>query len=108
MITYNKNNNLQEGDSIDNEETEKKKFYTLAAEIATFGALLQADKSKRSEILNKQEIIDNLLAVTAHHQTDPVLLTSICVFAKRLLEVHEVKTSQASMERYMRQMQNLV
>ena len=102
MIIYNKNNNLQDGDGAENEETEKRKFYTLAAEINCLGALLKAEKTKRTEITLKQDIIENLLAVTSHHMTDPILLTSINIFAKRLLEVEEVKTSQMQMERYMR------
>jgi len=79
----------------------------LAAEIDCLGGLLKAEV-KKQEILTKQDLIENLLSLAAHHMTDPVLLSAICRFAKRLFKVDREKMPQGLMESCLKQMHNCV
>lgn len=72
---------MRDENAKDNNETVKLKYFTIAAEIDCLGALLEAEEVKRAIIINNP-MIDELLRITSHHRTDPVLLTSICKFAK--------------------------
>ena len=78
---YKKNNDLKDEDSKDTEEKVKQKYLTLAAEIDCLGGMLEAERSKREPIL-KDPLLDEMLQIASHYKTDPVLLTSICKFAR--------------------------
>lgn len=107
MHIYKKNNDLKDEGSKDTEDKLKKKYLTLAAEIDCLGGLLEADLAKREAII-KDQIIDEMLQITSHYKTDPVLLTSICKFAKQLFTREEIKSNQVVIEPKLKKMQNLV
>lgn len=91
MYVYKKNNDLKEEDSKETDEMIKLKYLTLAAEIDCLGALLEAEKQKREGII-KDQLLDDMLQIASHYKTDPVLLTSICKFAKQFFSRDEIRT----------------
>jgi|LauGreDrversion4_2_1035121.scaffolds.fasta_scaffold565469_3 hypothetical protein len=81
MQIYKKFNDLKAPDSKEIESKVKLKYLNLAAEINCLGGLLEANQQKR-KIIVEDPLIDDLLQITSHYKTDPVLLTSICHFAR--------------------------
>jgi hypothetical protein len=75
----------------------------LSVEIDCFGGLLEADRTIRENLV-KDPLIDELLQVTSHFQTDPVLLTSICKFAKALFSREEIRSNHHSLEPKLKKM----
>jgi len=80
---------------------------TLGAEINCLAGLLEADQPRRESIIN-DPLLDDLVQITSHYMTDPVLLASICRFAKQLFSREEVKTEPSYLESKLKRMQNLV
>jgi hypothetical protein len=80
MYIYKNVNDLKDEDSKDTDADVRLKYLTLAAEIDCLGGLLEADKTRREQII-KESLLDELLQIASHYKTDPVLLTSICKFA---------------------------
>ena len=56
----------------------------------------------------KDPLLDELLQITSHYKTDPVLLTAICKFAKQLFSREELKNNHFLLEPKVKKMQNLV
>lgn len=87
---YKKNNDLKEEDSKETEKQIKQKYLALSAELDCLGSLLKAEKSK-AEHIYKDPVIDEILAISSHYKTDPILLTSICRFALKLFTLKEMQ-----------------
>ncbi len=80
---------------------------TLAAEISCLGGLLNASIEKRSTII-KEQVIDDLLSIISHYKTDPVLLASVCRFAKQIFSRPEIIKNNEYVASKVKKMQNLV
>lgn len=78
----------------------------MSVEIDCFSGLLEADRNQRENLV-KDPLVDELLQITSHFQTDPVLLTSICQFAKSLFLRDEIKNNHHMLEPKLKKMQNL-
>ena len=65
------------------------KYNTLAAEITTLGGLMNAGGTNRAKILNDTVVLD-LLSISGHTKTDPILLRAICTFAYDVFESDEI------------------
>ena len=78
MQTYKKTNDLS--DFYSQSTSLELKYLTLADEITCLASLLQAEEQLRSSIL-RDPLVDDILIILSHYQTDPVLLTSVCKFA---------------------------
>ena len=83
------------------------KYLTLAAEINCLGGLLEASPEKRLFII-KDPVVDDLLSIISHYKTDPVLLSSICRFAKQLFSRKELINNHDLLAPKVKKMQNLV
>lgn len=88
---YKKWNDLKADDSSETEAHVKLRYLTLAAEINCLGGLLEARIELRKDIVY-DPLIEDLLMITSHYKTDPVLLTAICKFARQLFSREEVRT----------------
>ena len=67
-------------------------YQTFAAEITTFGSLLNAGRDLRQVILNDYEtIIQDILAIMGHRKTDPILLSAVSKFCLDLFKVEEIR-----------------
>ena len=108
LAIYRKNNDLKDEEAKDTNDTLILKYRTLSAEIDTLGGLLNAEQSKRVVLLTPSDMVENLLAITGHPKTDPVLLAAICRFAKQVLSRNEIKSHKNELEKYCKRMQNLV
>ncbi len=108
MQIYKKFNDLKAPDSKEIESKVKLKYLNLAAEINCLGGLLEANQQKR-KIIVEDPLIDDLLQITSHYKTDPVLLTSICHFARQYFSREEIRVNQKVLEKKATEkMKNLV
>jgi hypothetical protein len=57
------------------------KYRTLAAEISCLSAFLPVQLA-----IGRDSTVDDLLGMLAHYKTDPILLTSLCNFARLLFQ----------------------
>lgn len=116
MLIYKKNNDLREENSKDTEDKIKVRYLILAAEIDCLGGFLNSSKEKRESYYKERKdnntqllsTVDDLLSITAHYKTDPVLLTSICNFGRKLFSLPEIKTNQSLLEPRVKRMQCMV
>lgn len=97
MHVYKKNNDIKDEDSKDTEEKVKLKYLTVSAEIVSLWGLLEADRSKRQSIIN-DNLSQEMLQISSHYKTDPVLLASLCRYAKQLFSREELKNNQHLLE----------
>lgn len=71
--------------------------------------MLEAEPEKRQVIVRESQVVDDLLGITAHYKTDPVLLAAVCSFARQLFSRPEVTCDQAFVaDKLQKKMQNLV
>ena len=68
---------------------------------------MQAEKAKREDII-RETLLDDIVQITSHYKTDPVLLAAICRFARQLFSREELKSTQHLIEPKVRKMMNLV
>ena len=79
-------------------EQQQLKYQTLAAEIIAIGGLLQSSKeANRRKIIEEPSVLE-LMCITSHESTDPILLTAICRMALDLFETDEIKKDEKTME----------
>ncbi len=53
-------------------------------------------------------IVDDMLQITSHYKTDPILLTAITKFAKMLFSRDEVKNNENELRNKIKKMANLI
>jgi len=61
-------------------------YKVFAAQIELIASLLNAKEDQR-ELVMSDNLVDELLQVLTHNTTDPILLTSICYLAEKILKI---------------------
>ena len=86
MAIYKKTNDLRDltsGASADksNDQLIRTKYLTLSDEITCLAGLLESTEDRRVAII-RDALVDDILQVLSHYNTDPVLLRAVCKFAR--------------------------
>lgn len=101
---YKKAQELVPEDNKDNISAIAKMYRIFSAQIDLIASLLNADRGA-NKILN-EGLVSELLNVLTHSSTDPILLTSLCYLAERVLSSEMVKSDPANLGDKINRMQS--
>ena len=92
FYSYKKSQTLAPADNKDNVALIVKMYKVFSAQISLVASLLNAEERQREQLL-EEPLIKELLQVLTHSNTDPILLTSICYLAEKVLNCDSVRTN---------------
>mgnify|MGYP001050830329 CR=1 FL=1 len=105
FYSYKKSQDLAPADNKDNITQTVKRYKIFSAQIELIASLLNAEPPRRDQLL-AESLIKELLQVLTHNKTDPILLTSICYLAEKILNCESVKTDPEQLADKINRMQS--
>mgnify|MGYP000924368662 CR=1 FL=1 len=102
---YKKAQDLAPVDNKDNVAQIVKMYKVFSAQIELIASLLNAEPSARTVIL-EEPLVPELLQVLTHSNTDPILLTSLCYLAEKVLKSDYVKNDPVQLQDKINRMQS--
>ena len=80
-------------------------YRIFSAQIELIASMLNAHPKQRDQLLQEQ-LIKELLQVLTHSHTDPILLTSICYLAEKILKCPTIKENPELLSQQINRMQS--